>query len=398
MSDPVTELNQQLRSGWGWLAFAGTLERGFREHYEAQQIPSRLVLISLGLLLIGTTPLVDTLFMHPPPDFADLTHAMQFAVMIPATLLALAVTAVPRLRRLSPAVGVLAILVIAGGVIVQRHLGARYGYYVPSELATLVIAGGFVLGGLRFWPTLPVALAILAAMAANELLTYGNTSASAYTIHVNVMQALIVGAAGYLQEYLARGNWLRNRLLEELSIRDPLTGLLNSRAFHERYQALSNMARRERRPVLVAVLDVDCFKEFNDCYGHAAGDQCLTHVAEAIGDIAQRSDDIKARIGGEEFVVVCYDIPQETASGLVHGMRQQIEALQIPHTRSRVPCQVVTVSVGAVWFKPEDEAGAEAALNLADVGLYEAKRAGRNCVKFIDYGATRASNSAPQPA
>lgn len=383
MQDPVAELERQLRSGWARLRFTDSLEPDFREHYERQQIRYRLILILIGIVLIVTTPLVDAWLMHPPAEFARITHALQLSVMTPVTLLALIITAVPRLRRFSPQFGVLTILTIAGGVIYQRRLGAQYEYFVPTELGTVVIAGGFVLGGLRFWRTLPWALQILIVIGINEIATFGYNSASLYATHVSAMQVLIAGTAGYLQEYHARGNWLRHGLLKQIAIRDPLTGLLNSREFQERCRQTCWAARRDRHPVLVAILDVDCFKEFNDSYGHAAGDHCLTEVARTIVRVSQQVGEIQARIGGEEFAVVCQGIGQPEALQLLESLRQQIEALKIPHNRSRVASRVVTTSIGAIWFIPDSEGAAEEALRIADQRLYRSKQAGRNRICFV---------------
>lgn len=380
--DQVVLLETQLRRGWRWLRFTPVLEQRFQLDYEVQQIRSRLILIVIGILLIATTPIADALLMHPPLEFARITHAMQLGFMTPIALFALLVTAVPRLREYSKSVGILTILVIAAGVIYQRHVGALYDYAVPSELATLVILGAFVLGGIGFWTTLIVALVILVGIAFNEIVTFGRNSASTYVIHASVMHLIIASVAGYLQEYLARGSWLRNGLLQELAIRDPLTGLLNSRAFHQRYRQVCALAAREHRPILVAILDADCFKEFNDTYGHAAGDECLIRMAETIARRAKRASDIKGRIGGEEFVLVCYNITEAESRKLLEVLRESIEQMQIPHERSSVGSKVVTASIGGHCYIPPNEGSATEALLKADQRLYRSKHRGRNCVSL----------------
>lgn len=380
--DQVALLEAQLRRGWRWLRFEPGLESQFRVSYEELQIRSRIILIVIGILLVATTPIADLLLMHPPTEFARITHAMQLGLMTPAAVLALIVTAVPRLRALSRPVGILAVLVIAAGVIYQRHLGAVHDYAVPSDLATLVILGAFVLGGVGFWTTLAVALIILLGIIVNERLTFGHNSASTYVIHVSIMHMLIASVAGYLQEYLARDGWLRNSLLQEMAIRDPLTGLLNSRAFHQRYRQMCALAAREHHHILVAMLDADCFKEYNDTYGHAAGDQCLIRIAEQINHRVRRHSDIKGRIGGEEFVLVCYNITQHESRQLLEDLRHNIEQLHIPHQRSRAAAKTVTVSIGGHCFMPASEEASVEALALADQRLYLSKRRGRNCISM----------------
>lgn len=149
--------------------------------------------------------------------------------------------------------------------------------------------------------------------------------------------------------------------LRELSERDPLTGLLNRRAWD---MALAGSLRKRRRPLHVALIDVDRFKDFNDVHGHPAGDALLRHAARAWRG-ALRTADVLARYGGEEFAVLLAGCSAETALEIVDRVRLATVGEQ-------------TISIGvASWDGRE---GAEALTARADRALYEAKRAGRNRV------------------
>lgn len=382
MSDFYASLEHQLQRGWQLLEFNAALESLFLKDYEEYMRNVRTVLNIVGIILIATQPITDALVLHPPEAFAKLSHRLELGIMTPVIVLALAGDHIKRLRPLRVPLGLCSLTVLGSSLIYLRHLGAQFNYQVPAELASVIIASAFIMSSIRFWLVLPLALLIQGAMAWNEFVSYGINSASQYTVIASVMQLLIVGVAGYVQEYQARGNWLRHKILEQLAARDSLTGLLNKRSFREGYAQTFQLAVRNAKPLLVAIVDIDCFKEYNDNYGHAAGDNSLKQVAQTIEQLTRRSSDLKARIGGEEFAVVCYDIDESTSRQFLEGLRQNIEALKIPHQHSRASCKVVTISVGANWLIPTSETSTQEILRIADSRLYQSKHAGRNRVTF----------------
>jgi len=169
-----------------------------------------------------------------------------------------------------------------------------------------------------------------------------------------------------------------NRQLAVLSATDGLTGLANRRAFDEMLDEEWRRARRSGSTLVAAMIDVDWFKRYNDCYGHPAGDACLRQVADALRSVAQRAGDIVARYGGEEFVVVTIANADSMAS-FVQSIRAAIERLALPHEES--PFGHVTVSVGVACCRPDGtEQPPGALLERADRALYRAKDGGRNRV------------------
>lgn len=187
--------------------------------------------------------------------------------------------------------------------------------------------------------------------------------------------------------YLARAREQeRNRelshaveLLEKLSAEDGLTQVANRREFERRLAIEWGRARREGQPLAVIMMDIDCFKNFNDHYGHPAGDACLQQVAAALRGIPQRTADLVARYGGEEFVVLLPSTDAEHAAKVAEHMRQAIVDLQIPHATSRV-ASGVTASFGVASMLPTGREQAQAMVAAADTALYRAKQNGRNRV------------------
>jgi two-component system, cell cycle response regulator len=178
-----------------------------------------------------------------------------------------------------------------------------------------------------------------------------------------------------------------NRQLEALARRDPLTGLANRRRFdHEKLRAWGEMLTR-RHVVAVLMIDVDHFKNYNDYYGHAAGDDCLIAIARLLAATFGRQGELAARLGGEEFAVLLERVDFEEALARADAVRESVCALRLPHPTSVFGC--VTVSIGVCAVEPDTIAAARAdqafsgmveVLGRADQAMYQAKAAGRNKV------------------
>lgn len=167
----------------------------------------------------------------------------------------------------------------------------------------------------------------------------------------------------------------------KLSTRDRLTLLANRGFFDDSLRRIGAVAARSGEPVAVAMIDVDHFKQFNDTYGHAAGDSALREVARVLGG-SFRTTDLVARYGGEEFVGLFPGMRLPDAQRRMEEMRATIAALPVP-VDVKGQTATVTVSIGgAVW--PNDGVSLEEAVTIADRRLYVAKRTGRDRVVTSD--------------
>lgn len=174
--------------------------------------------------------------------------------------------------------------------------------------------------------------------------------------------------------------WQRKQLELDAFI-DCLTGLPNRRRFDQTLESEWRRATRHRKPISLAMVDIDCFKQYNDTYGHGAGDEALRQIAKAMLKIVNRSGELIARYGGEEFVVLLPEVGRDEASHIAEQIRNSVEALAINHENSSV-APVVTISVGGVSIVPCLNGSMADLLGLADDQLYLAKRAGRNSVSW----------------
>jgi diguanylate cyclase (GGDEF)-like protein len=167
--------------------------------------------------------------------------------------------------------------------------------------------------------------------------------------------------------------------LRRLSAVDGLTGLANRRAFAEALEKEWRGAIRRNASISLLMTDIDDFKQFNDAYGHLAGDEALRRVAKALESAALRPADMVARYGGEEFVILLPDTGANEAALVADRLLLAVRRLAIPHEHSR-GWQYVSLSVGLASARPTREANANELLDLADRMLYKAKTGGRNRV------------------
>jgi diguanylate cyclase (GGDEF)-like protein/PAS domain S-box-containing protein len=168
----------------------------------------------------------------------------------------------------------------------------------------------------------------------------------------------------------------RKKMEEELrclSITDPLTNAYNRRYFMQVLEQEIERARRTGPPFSIIMMDLDYFKNINDRFGHAAGDRVLKSLVDLINGRIRKIDCL-ARWGGEEFVILLPNTPVDKAAGLAEELRGQLSSMDVPCAGS------VTASFGVAGYCPGDTA--DSLIVRADNMLYEAKAAGRNCVRY----------------
>lgn len=169
-----------------------------------------------------------------------------------------------------------------------------------------------------------------------------------------------------------------HQAMRDMALTDSLTGLGNRRRLDNALVDEIRLARRHGTPLALIMLDVDYFKRYNDKYGHAAGDDCLSIVGSAIERTVQRPGDLAVRYGGEEFTVLLPDTDTAGAIQVAQAILEAIRALNIEHAEH--PLGKVTASAGITASRPGDEDVTPASLlKSADTCLYQAKQRGRNC-------------------
>jgi len=171
----------------------------------------------------------------------------------------------------------------------------------------------------------------------------------------------------------------QNEELRKLATRDPLTGCLNRRAFHELAEKLFAQSRKSGQPLWCIMTDVDHFKSFNDRFGHAIGDAVLQAVSRCLFS-GLRDNDLLCRYGGEEFCIVLQDVTLEGARRIAERLRIGVETKTAKGLRG-VDTGKVTCSFGLAALTPDVKNPSEL-MDRADKALYVAKESGRNCLKL----------------
>jgi diguanylate cyclase (GGDEF)-like protein len=172
---------------------------------------------------------------------------------------------------------------------------------------------------------------------------------------------------------------LANQELQRIAHLDGLTQVANRRGFDNCLAYEWRRLSREQQPLALVLCDVDCFKRFNDTYGHQAGDECLCQIASAIGLAAKRPGDLVARYGGEEFAVILPNTPTQGALKVAGDIQLAIADLKIAHKGSLVS-QFVTMSLGVAVITPLLDVSPIHLVTAADRALYRAKAEGRDRV------------------
>jgi len=168
-------------------------------------------------------------------------------------------------------------------------------------------------------------------------------------------------------------------MLEELALADGLTGIANRRQFERTLKSEWQRCQRHGHALSLLMIDVDHFKQFNDHYGHGAGDDCLRKVAKALAGAVSRPGDLVARYGGEEFAVLLPEITAQQARQVAERLCAAVRALKLVHEYSSCGDQV-SVSVGLGTCTPSPGTLVCEFVNMADQALYQAKALGRNQV------------------
>ena len=365
----------QFALGFRSLTFIPELEREFRLFY-LENNPGQLKRV-LPIALVLTLLFILTDHLRLPAEVVE-----QITTPRLAQLGALALLAIPTYRgieRLLEA-GVILTLVVYGisTPIILGIINVN-GEFSPISAQLIILAFCYFLSGLRFFQAMFAGLIISLAYPSSQLLFSQPLPNLAFNCYMILAFNLLGLFGAYFLEYTTRENYLSRQLLSELALFDSLTGLLNRRAFALDLEKICRQAKREKVELVVAMVDVDHFKEFNDYFGHVQGDHCLRNIASALQESIKRPLDKAGRYGGEEFILLWYDCPGGSARKLGEKARAAVDDLAIPHGPGATQ-RTVTISVGIASSADSDVMDSSLLIRAADRALYHAKAEGRNRV------------------
>ncbi len=356
---------------------------------ERERIARYFHWVTIGLL----TVIFDSFLLSETktaPELVTVSAWLRFAVLTPAAVAYIALDWQGRLGRWSGRL--LSLLVLAPTLIsgVEAHFAtspAIVSGFQTTPLLQLAVLGcrmsvaqAVVTNGLAcavyFAAVLGMSL-VPANLVPSMLLT---DAAIALTTVVFTLQLdlrdrrvfLLAQQADLGREMLA----LQNRRLARLTQIDALTGLGNRRCFDDRLIELWSDTRLQQAQVTLIMFDIDCFKLFNDTYGHQAGDECLTALARTVSRCLRDDRDTLVRYGGEEFAIILPDTSLGEGCLVAERVRQSVCERAIPHPDAG-PAPHVTVSLGVATVVPLSQSAA-VLIEAADHCMYEAKRQGRN--------------------
>ena len=267
----------------------------------------------------------------------------------------------------------------------SQHLALLVAFSFVSLFTLVMLALGLLAVRSGHKPARYFLLAAVTAMvgaAITALAVWGLIPTSVWTYRaVDIGMLLDATLLALALTYQFRVGQDQRLLAERLARLDPLTGMNNRRAFTDATRPIWNISLRRQHPLSVVLLDIDCFKRINDTHGHAYGDQVLTAVARTLKTTI-RSQDIAARWGGEEFILLLPETGLEEAAALAERLRLAIEGIRLPCDEDII---TVTASFGVAERRTE-HATLDSLISTADKYLYQSKAAGRNRISCDPVG------------
>lgn len=372
---------RQLSEGFPWLIFSEGLEADFRRQYLQDNLKYLRINMVLGFLMLIAFSIMEAMLLGP--QLNHIPNLLHFLVIVPVTLTLFASTFTDAGQRNFAALMMVAGTIVGLCVVTTQIIGSRGGISIlfPGLILTTIYL--YLLTGLVFYHALSINLIVFITylMAASGL----NLPASEFAYDAFALFAAntVCASVVYMHERAVRTRFLEGHLLRDMVARDGLTGIQNRRMFDQHIHRTWQLALSERQRVAVFLVDIDCFKDYNDRYGHQAGDECLRAVAVCLNQCARRPLDVVARYGGEEFALVLYQATRDYVAEVLTRIQRSVAELNIPHEASRVASRL-TVSIGAAYVLPGPNRTHEGLIQLADEALYAAKEQGRNRVVVME--------------
>jgi len=376
----IGALRGQIDRGFRWLRFEPALEREFFAYLNSSARMNRLALLIIAATSLLISPLLDSWLLWVPGGTPPLMWLIEYGVMQPVLVLSFLWCLLRRESCATELIMTGQFVVVSAGLVVNRVVLAHAGADFPVEFVGVGLIGMAALARVRAIIMVPVGIALSIAVLLTEVLIVSPPMAAYYHLAAAGTLGLMAAYILCASEYYLRASWLDRRLLELVSRRDGLTGLFNRHALESALTVAHAHAVRDGLGYGVAMIDIDQFGRYNNAYGHPAGDQALREAAQMIESYARRPLDVCGRYGGEEFTAFWIDESPDRIQDHAENLRAAIQALNIPHKRSKVE-PVLTVSVGVCYvYAPQPDDSLSAVLATADRLLYKAKRGGRNQV------------------
>lgn len=336
----------------------------------------------VAFTLIGVLMFLDHRFMSV--EFSSRANVLRAGIMLPSIVALLLLTWSPRLHYLLQPVAVIVGLTVGLTALFIGGIAAQLDQ--PRLLAGFVVIIVFIyfLLGLRMPVAIATAGTLVAAFCFIAVRFAGTDVQMIYNTVFLVFLNIICALGAFQMERNRRTMFLEERVLNFRANHDALTQMPNRRAFDDVLSTAWDNAISGRCALSMMMIDIDNFKDYNDEYGHQAGDDTIRAVGAILRASLQRPQDFAGRYGGEEFVVLLFDSQKDYALRLAEMIRRKVQGQALEQIESDAAPNV-TVSIGLAHLLPhERNHSKQGFVQMADEALYAAKQRGRNRVVDAD--------------
>ena len=361
----------------------------FSPAFEAEFVRARLWDNRTLIRVVCTLAVVLAAFRVTELAFEEVwrhAHLIGVSVVLMASVALAAIAWSPAFER--SYLPVATIIVPIRNALAAALIGAAAAFGQPELLMLLpfMVLGPFFFLGVSFRTAVTAVALTLSSFLVSATIFEMTTSTLLRSGLLLIVAAVGCAIAALQLEKWSRRSFLESHLLATQAHYDALTGLNNRRVFDEHLMRVWQQAVDDRRSIAILLIDVDHFKDFNDNYGHQAGDRALKEIARTLRPLVSRPLDLIARYGGEEFVAILFDIDARGAEALANRMRGAVGERVISNRTPKAET-AVTVSIGVAVVEPSRDRKPDGALQLSDQALYKAKLRGRNRVELMDGAA-----------
>jgi diguanylate cyclase (GGDEF)-like protein len=372
---PHSAYADELRRGLGRLYFEAPLEAEYQAAH-LQRVLKRARIWHSVNVVVSILFTVDQVRSTGVGSFSSLAHLI---ALVP-TVVALAWLAWSRqYARWYPSAAPVLVTISSAliATFVVRAIVLGHGEQLAAF--TLFLVGVFFFTGLMFRQAVLSSGIMLVAYTGAAIALHLPSIVFIKCMVIITLTSAVAAIVYRDTEQAYRRSFLEAELISGLAARDGLSGLMNRRAFDEHLVRVWQQAMRDKCPIAILMIDIDYFKQYNDSWGHQAGDAALRSVAKVIQGLARRPSDLAARYGGEEFALIFYDVSLPYVLETAEQLRVAVHSVELnPHEMIGGQTARVTISVGAGLAAPTVGRTPEGLIQLADEALYEAKNAGRN--------------------
>lgn len=346
-------------------------ERGLYERHQLFSTGILCLLLNLATALIS--------YLNLTPQAATTFVSLILGIIVPSLIISICLARQDWALKISRHLLPFVILIPGLCYSYAFYYALSRGWYVPYELILINLYQIYIAGG-QSWRAAALASWVLSLVNIGIYLYYNPYDSLTGTVTAFLLINAIGALVSRAQDLRVQDSFIKRERLETLALHDSLTGLANRTGMARHLSGLLPALARDGKPLACAMADIDYFKDYNDHYGHVAGDAVLATVARTLQRNAPDADTLAVRYGGEEFLLLWRIQPEDDLARQGERLCTAIRTLNIPHTHSRTGQLTISIGLAQSLAPPADAAAIAQLIEQADRALYRAKEEGRNRV------------------